>query len=122
MAAALGALWRGLLDDGDARAAAWEMVAGRPFTERETLRREVPQAALQAKFGGRLVQELALELIRISDAGLARLPGSEDDRRLLAPLWGYASAGRTPADDMLDDFAAAKGDPAKLVARWELKP
>jgi len=122
MAVALGALWRGLLDDGDARTAAWEMVAGRPFTERETLRREVPRAALQARFGGRPLQELALELIRIADAGLARLPGGPDDRRLLAPLWAYATDGRTPADDMLDDFQAAKGDPAKLVAKWELKP
>jgi glutamate--cysteine ligase len=121
MAAALGALWRGLLDDSDARTAAWEMVAGRPFTERETLRREVPRAALQARFGGHPLHELALELIRIADAGLARLPGSEHDRPLLAPLWGYATAGRTPADDMLDDYAAAKGDPAALVAKWTLR-
>jgi glutamate--cysteine ligase len=121
MASALGALWRGLLEDRDARAAAWELVAGQPFTERERLRREVPRAALQARLGGRPLQELAMELLRISDAGLARLSGSEDDRRLLAPLWGYTSAGRTPADDMLDDYAAAKGDPAKLVAKWELK-
>ena len=121
MAAALAALWRGLLDDRDARAAAWELVANHSFSEREALRREVPRAALQARFGGRRVQELALELIRIADAGLARLDGGEDDRPLLAPLWGYAAAGRTPADDMLDDFAATDGDPAKLVSRWELK-
>jgi glutamate--cysteine ligase len=122
MAEALGALWRGLLDDRDARVAAWELVAGRPFTERETLRREVPRAALDARFGGRALRELALELVRISDAGLARLPGGEDDRPLLAPLWQYVTAGRTPADDLLQDYEAAGGDPAKLVERWELKP
>jgi glutamate--cysteine ligase len=122
MAAALGALWRGLLDDHDARTAAWELVAAHSFAEREALRREVPRAALQARLGGRPLQELALELIRISDAGLAQLAGGEDDRPLLAPLWGYATAGRTPADDMLDDYDAAKGDPAKLVAKWELEP
>jgi glutamate--cysteine ligase len=121
MAAALAALWRGLLDDTDARAGAWELVAGHSFADREALRREVPRAALRARFGGRRLQDLALELIRISDAGLARLPGGEDDRPLLAPLWAYASAGRTPADDMLDDYEAVSGDPAKLVARWELK-
>ena len=121
MAAALGALWRGLLDDTDARAAAWDLVANHSFADREALRREVPRAALRARFGGRRVQDLALELIRISDAGLARLPSGEDDRPLLAPLWAYAAAGRTPADDMLDDYAAVGGDPAKLVARWELK-
>jgi glutamate--cysteine ligase len=122
MALALGALWRGLLEDGDARTAAWELVAKHSFAEREALRREVPRAALGASLGGRRVQELAVELVRISDAGLARLSGGEDDRPLLAPLWGYAAAGRTPADDMLDDYAAVGGDPTKLVARWELKP
>jgi glutamate--cysteine ligase len=122
MAAAVAALWRGLLDDRDARAAAWDMVAAHSFAERETLRREVPRAALGARLGGRRLQDLALELVRISDAGLARLPGGEDDRPLLAPLWSYAAAGRTPADDMLDDYQAAGGDPAKLVAKWELKP
>ena len=120
MAAALGALWRGLLDDHDARQAAWELVAKHSFSERQALRREVPRAALNATLGGRPLRELALELIRISDAGLARLPGGEEDRPLLAPLWGYAAVGRTPADDLLDDFAAAGGDPAKLVAKWEL--
>jgi glutamate--cysteine ligase len=122
MAAALGALWRGLLDDHDARLAAWELVAKPSFAERQALRREVPRAALNARLGGRPLGELALELLRISDAGLACLPGGEEDRPLLAPLWGYASAGRTPADDMLDDFAAAGGDPTKLVKKWELLP
>jgi len=86
MAAALGALWRGLLDDADARAAAWELVANHSLAEREALRREVPRAALRATLGGRRLQELALELIRNADAGLARLSGGEADRPLLAPL------------------------------------
>jgi glutamate--cysteine ligase len=122
MAIALGALWRGLLDDPDARAAAWELVAKPSFAEREALRREVPRAALQARFGGRPLQEMALELIRIADAGLAQVPGGEDDRPLLAPLWGYATAGRTPADELLEEFEAAGGDPKKLVPKWELSP
>ena len=122
MASALGALWRGLLDDPDARKAAWELVAKHSYAEREALRREVPKAALRARLGSRSLQELAVELIRTADAGLARLPGGDTDRPLLAPLWGYAAAGRTPADDLLDDFEAARGDPGKLVPRWELQP
>jgi glutamate--cysteine ligase len=121
MAAAVAALWRGLLDDPDARAAAWDLVAKHSYAEREAVRREVPRAALQARLGERRVQDLAIELVRIADAGLEQLPGGADDRPLLAPLWSYAAAGRTPADDMLDDYAAAGGDPAKLVAKWELK-
>ena len=122
MALALGALWRGVLDDADARTAAWELVANHSFAERVALRREVPRAALQARLGSRRLQELAVELVRLSDAGLARLPGGDEDRLLLAPLWAYAAAGRSPADDLLDDYASAGGDPAKLVAKWELKP
>jgi glutamate--cysteine ligase len=122
MAAGLAALWRGLLEDAGARAAAWKLVAAPPFAEREALRRAVPRQGLGARFGGRSVRDLAVELCRIADAGLARLAGAETDRPLLAPLIAYAEAGRSPADDLLDDYAAAKGDPATLVARWELKP
>jgi glutamate--cysteine ligase len=117
----LAALWRGLLDEPNARAAAWALVAGRPFAERETLRREAPRLGLAARFAGRPLRELAVELCRIAASGLARLPGGEGDRPLLEPLLAYAEAGRSPADDLLDDYAAAGGDPAKLVQRWELR-
>jgi glutamate--cysteine ligase len=118
----LGALWRGLLEDGEARAAAYALVADRTFDEREALRREVPRTGLGASFGGRPVRALAVELCRIAAAGLARLPGGAADRALLDPLLAHAGAGRCPADDLLDDFAAANGDPAALTRRWELRP
>ncbi len=39
---------------------------------------------------------------------------------LLEPLLAYAQAGRCPADDMLDDYAAATAI-RKLVAAWEFR-
>jgi len=120
-ACALGALWRGLLDDADACAEAWRLVADRSMAEREVLRREVPRLGLRTRFGAHALKELAVELCRISAAGLARVPGGPDDARLLEPLLAYATAGRSPADDLLDDFNATGGDPAKLVDRWELR-
>jgi glutamate--cysteine ligase len=120
-AVALAALWRGVLDDAEARAAAWALVDGHPFADREALRREVPRAGLQARLGKRTLAELGVELVRIAGEGLARLPGGAADRPLLEPLAAYADAGRSPADDLLDDFAAERGDPAKLVRRWQLK-
>ena len=120
MANALGALWRGLLDDSEARAAAWRLVARASFAEREALRREVPKAGLDARLGGRALHELAVELVRIADAGLARLPGGEGDRPLLDAPRAYAEAGRSPADDLRADFEAAHGDPATLVRKWTL--
>jgi glutamate--cysteine ligase len=121
MAGGLAALWRGLLEEPSARAAAWALTAGASYDERLTLRREVPRLALRARLGGRSLRDLAVELCGIADAGLARLPGGDGDRRLLEPLRGYAEAGRSPADDLRDDFAAANGDPATLIRKWELK-
>jgi hypothetical protein len=51
----------------------------------------------------------------------AACPRAPSDQPLLDPLLDYARAGRCPADDMLDDFAAANGDPRKLVAAWQFK-
>ncbi len=116
----LAALWRGLLDDPEACAAAYALVDGRSFAERLALRREVPRAGLGARLGNRPIAELAVELCTIARAGLLRLPGGAADAPLLDPIAAYARAGRCPADDMLDDFAGAAGDPVRLAERWRL--
>jgi glutamate--cysteine ligase len=120
-AVGLGALWRGLLDDVDARAEAWRLVADHTMAERETVRREVPRAGLSARLGARTLQDLAVELCRISVAGLKRLPDGAADAMLVEPLAAYAKAGRCPADDLMDDYKATAGDPKRLIDRWELR-
>jgi glutamate--cysteine ligase len=120
MAAALPALWRGLLDDRQACADAWSLVADHDFAAREALRRVVPREGLAARLGSHTLRDLAADLVRIAREGLSRLPNGLDDAKLLAPLDAYAAAGRCPADDLLDDFNAANGDPTKLVLRWSL--
>ena len=90
--------------------------------EREALRRAVPREALAARLGRHTARDLAVELLRLARAGLARLSGGAADAALLAPLEAYAAAGRSPADDLLADFTAANGDPSRLVAKWELVP
>ena len=117
---ALAALWRGLLYDPQARAAAWSLVSGASFAERQALRREVPRAGLDASFCGRRLTELAQELVQIASSGLGRLPDGQGDRVLLEPLADYARRGKCPADDMLEDFQRLGGDPASLVRAWEL--
>jgi glutamate--cysteine ligase len=122
MATGLAALWRGLLDDPAACAAAWALVAGASTDEREALRRAVPREGMAARLGRHAVSELCVQLLRVARAGLGRLPGGAGDVPLLEPLEAYAGAGRSPADDLLDDFTRAGGDPARLCAQWELIP
>src|SRR5450432_2100020 len=120
MAYALPALWRGLLDDRQACQAAWELVRAATMNEREGLRRAVPREGMNARFVGRPLHELAVELCRIAADGLSRLPDGAADAALLGPLHERAAANRCPADDMLEDFRTHRGDPTKLVAAWEL--
>jgi glutamate--cysteine ligase len=117
----LAALWRGLMYDADARAAAWALVKGASFAEREALRREVPRAGLGARLGDRPIAPLAVELARIAAAGLARLPEGAGDRPLLDPLIDQAARGRSPFQDLLADHQRLAGDPAKLVDAWEIR-
>jgi glutamate--cysteine ligase len=121
-AAALPALWRGLLDDVDARQAAFGLVSQVAFADREALRREVPRAGLAAHLAGRPIAPLAVELCRLADAGLARLPGGAGDRPLLEPLLEHARASRCPSDTLLADFHRLDGDPRRLAQAWELTP
>src|SRR5205814_297994 len=100
----LAALWRGLLDDPEARAAAWSLVAGASFADRLALRAEVPRAGLKARLGARPIAPLAVELVELASAGLSRLPEGAGDRPLLEPLREVARRTRTAADDMLADF------------------
>ena len=116
MATALAALWRGLLDDARRARAAWALVAAHSFAEREALRREVPAAALR----GALRRHAAAASWRSSSCGSPTRAwrGCRAARaiaRCSRRCWGYAAAGRTPADDMLDDYAAGRRS-AKLVA------
>ena len=117
---ALPALWRGLLYDRDARHAAWALVERASYADRQELRRQVPRAGLSARFLGHDLASLARELCTIAAAGLRRLPGGEADVALLEPIASYARAGRSPADDMLATYAAANGDPARLIEAWTL--
>lgn len=117
---AVGALWRGVLDDADARGAAAELTAGLTTGQRLELRRIVPRLGLQARVGRWTVTELARELLAIGRRGLQALPGGAEDARLLDPVEELAQVGLCPADLMLRDLEECGGDAARLVERWSL--
>jgi glutamate--cysteine ligase len=120
MAEGLGAFWRGVLYDPEARAAAWELVRTADMSDREQLRRDVPRGGLATRLGNRPIAPLAVELCRIAAAGLARLPQGRGDAPLIEPLLERARSGRVPAENMLGDFHRLGGDPARLVEAWEM--
>src|SRR5262249_14420619 len=101
MVLALPALWKGLLYDDDACAAATELTTGRPCPARQPLRAGLPRVGLRARPpDGRTVHEVARALVDVAAAGLRRVaPGEE---RYLAPIEEVAATGRTVADRIRD--------------------
>ena len=104
---ALPAFWVGLLYDDAALDAAWDLVKDFTREERHALRDGVPKHALKLPFRGATLRELALEALKIAQAGLqrrARLGGEchdDDERVFLEPLLEFAIANETPADRKL---------------------
>ncbi len=106
---ALPALWVGLLYDGAALDAAWDLVKHWSMEEREALRDAVPKLALDAPIpGGGVLRDLAREALDISSAGLAargRLSaGGDNEAGFLDPLHEIARSGKVPAQRLLDKF------------------
>jgi len=114
MIKALGPMTRGLLYDPAARTAATALTAGLSWDEREALADEVPRTGLAARAGDHTVGELARELVAIARDGLTRVAPAAVP--LLDPVVEIAETGRTQADQALDAWDAAGGDPAKLIA------
>ena len=106
---ALPALWVGLLYDGTALDAAWDLVKGWSIEERTVLRHSVPKSALTTPVpGGGTVRELAGQVLDIASDGLtrrARLNSAGDNEGgFLDPLREVVATGLTPADRLLDKF------------------
>ena len=111
---ALPALWVGLLYDGAALDAAWDLVKHWSMDEREALRNAVPKLALDAPIpGGRKLLDLAREVLPIARGGLSargQLNASGDNESgFLEPLEEIAESGKVPAQRLLDKFHGAWG-------------
>jgi glutamate--cysteine ligase len=99
---ALPAFWVGLLYDTGSLDAAWDLVKGWTPQQRQALRDDVPRLALKAAIGGRLVRNVAREVLNLSEAGLkARGLGEEI---YLEPLREIVGTGKTQAERLLERF------------------
>jgi len=105
---ALPALWVGILYDSTALDAANDLVADWTAEEREAMRRDVPRLALATPLRTRTLRDVALEMLDIAREGLHRRARrstfGEDETHYLDPLFAIAGSGRTPAEELLEDF------------------
>ena len=105
---ALAAFWAGLLYDGGALDAAWDVVRGWSADQRQELRDAVPRQALAARIAGRDLKAVATEILAIAAEGLSRRArlnaAGQDERIYLTPLQDMAASGETLAEHLLRDF------------------
>ena len=105
---ALPAYWVGLLYDGKALDAGWQIVKDWTAQERQKLRDDVPKLGFAATIRGRTMLALATQTLRLSREGLERRArkdaGGHDETRYLEPLEDLVSRGTTPAEELLAKF------------------
>ncbi len=110
---ALPALWVGLLYDNAALDAASELVADWTAEEREAMRADVPRLGLDTPHRSRTFRDIALEVLEIARDGLHRRARrdqcGEDETHYLDTLFSIAGGGRTPAEELIEDYRTRWG-------------
>jgi glutamate--cysteine ligase len=103
---ALPALWAGLLYDGAAQAAAWDLCRDWTAEDRNRLRVDAARFGLKAQVGGRSLHAVARDVVAIAKEGLKRRArfdgGLSDETGYLRELEAIAESGVTPAERLLD--------------------
>ncbi|KQS02106.1 glutamate--cysteine ligase [Sphingomonas sp. Leaf357] len=117
---ALPAFWVGLLYDGAALDAAWDVVKDWTIEERQALRDAVPKLGLDAPIaGGGKLRDIAGEVLDIANAGLtarARLDaGGSNETGFLDPLREVVRSGKVPAQVLLDKYHGVWGGDVSKV-------
>jgi len=110
---ALPALWVGLLYDSVSLDAACDLVADWTEEEREAMRRDVPRLGLETPHRSRNLRDIALEVLEIAREGLHRRARrdacGEDETHHLDALFAVAGGGRTPAEELVEDYRTRWG-------------
>jgi glutamate--cysteine ligase len=110
---ALPALWVGLLYDGTALDAAWDLVKDWTTEERAALRRDVPRLGLATPFRGGTMRDVALQVLAIARQGLAARAATDaiggTEEGFLNELQRIADSGETQASEMLRRYETEWG-------------
>ena len=77
------------------------------------MRRDVPLLGLETPHRSRKLRDIALEILEIAREGLHRRARrdqcGEDETHYLDALFTIAGGGRTPAEELLEDFRTRWG-------------
>jgi len=99
------ALWKGILYDATARAAAANLVDANQ-AEREAASEAVSRQGLAARYAGQPVLDLARELVGIARSGLERIghagPNAPDESAFLDPIIAQLTLKKSPGQVVLD--------------------
>jgi glutamate--cysteine ligase len=102
---ALSAVWTGLLYDQGALDAAWDLVKGWSWREREAMRRCVPTMGFNTPVRSSTLHAIAQETVAIAREGLRRRArhnaAGKDESVYLHTLELIADSGVTPAEELL---------------------
>ena len=103
------ALWKGILYDEQATQAAWALVEGLEFAERQALWLECRQHAMRSS----RVHRLSMQLIAIAREGLDRQDVRDSkgrtEARFLDGIEALVASGRSPADLAREALGATPG-------------
>jgi glutamate--cysteine ligase len=118
---ALPAFWVGLLYDQSSLDAAWDLVKGWTAEERQSLRDAVPGQALKAKIRGRMVQDVARDVLAVSRTGLEKRGEmgckGKTEASFLDILDETVASGKTAAENLLDLYNGRWGGNIERVFR-----
>ena len=77
------------------------------------MRRDVPRLGLATPLRTRTLRDIALEMLEISREGLhrraRRSAAGEDETHFLDNLFSIAGSGRTPAQELIEDYKTRWG-------------
>jgi len=117
---ALPALWKGILYDASALAAASDWIRRLSPEEVEAGLADVARRGLGADLGGRPVAEWAREMTELAAEGLARIGDhnafGEDERRFLEPVREQIALGKSPGQVVLERWEGEwRRSPERLI-------
>ena len=108
---ALPAFWVGLLYHQPALDAAWDLVRDWTAQERQRLRDDVPKQALSATIRGRMVRDVARDVLALSRQGLAARNRQgckgKTEAAFLDTLDETVASGKTAAESLLELYHGA---------------